>query len=101
MESYFPGKGVYFVRVSKEKGSERFPAIANFGVRPTVNALDRPVLEVHVLGECQFSYGDRLRVEWGRFSRPERKFDNLDSLKAQIRKDIEQARAFYQISGDG
>ena len=97
----FPRRGVYFVRVSKEKGSERIPAVANFGVRPTVNALDRPVLEVHVLGECPFSYGDRLSVEWERFSRPESKFENLDSLKAQIRKDIEQARAFYQISGDG
>ena len=97
----FPGRGVYFVRVSKEKGFERIPAVANFGIRPTVNALDRTVLEVHVLGECPFSYGDRLRVEWERFSRPERKFENLDSLKAQIRKDIEKARAFYQISGDG
>ena len=89
------------LQVSKETGSERFPAVANFGVRPTVNALDRPVLEAHVLGECPFSYGDRLSVEWERFSRPESKFENLDSLKAQIRKDIEQARAFYQISGDG
>jgi riboflavin kinase/FMN adenylyltransferase len=97
----FPRKGVYFVRVSREKGSERLPAVANFGIRPTVNILDRPVLEAHVLGECPFAYGDTLRVEWEHFSRPERKFESLESLEAQIRKDIENARSFYQFSADG
>lgn len=97
----FPRKGVYFARVSSEKGSERLPAVANFGVRPTVNALERPVLETHILGECPFTYGGRLRVEWERFSRDERKFENLESLKAQIREDIENARSFYQLTGNG
>ncbi len=91
----FPRRGVYFVRVSSEKESEQLPAVANFGVKPTVDALDQPALEVHVLEECPFSYGDRLRVEWERFSRPEQKFDSLDSLESQIREDVANARSFY------
>ncbi len=96
-----PKQGVYCVYVSRENGEERLPAVANFGIRPTVNSLEEPLLEVHVLGECPFSYGDSLRVEWANFLRPERKFEGVEQLKAQIQKDIGEANAFFRDSLNG
>jgi len=96
-----PKYGVYAVRVSREGGEERLRAVANFGVRPTVNELTSPLLEVHVLADCPFSYGDRLRVEWESFIRPEMKFDSIDLLKDRIRIDIEEAETFFKEALDG
>ena len=96
-----PLYGVYAVRVSCEHGEERLLAVANFGVRPTVNALKSPLLEVHVLEDCPFSYGERLRVEWETFIRPEIKFDSIDILKEQIGSDIASANTFFKEALDG
>ncbi len=96
-----PKYGVYAVTVSRERGNEQLPAVANFGVRPTINSLEEPLLESHVLGECPFTYGDRLRVEWKRFLRPETKFAGVDALKMQIQKDISEAEAYFQSSDHG
>ncbi|OUW19644.1 MAG: riboflavin biosynthesis protein RibF [Opitutales bacterium TMED158] len=96
-----PCYGVYAVRVSRFDGDERLPGVANFGIRPTVNELKRPLLEAHVLGECPFGYGDRLRVEWIAFLRPEMKFDGIGALRARIAMDIEEARRLFQDSIDG
>jgi len=91
-----PKLGVYCVYVSSENGEERLPAVANFGIRPTVNSLEAPLLEAHVLEACPFTYGDSLRVEWAHFLRPEMKFDSVEQLKAQIHSDIGASAAFFE-----
>ena len=91
-----PKLGVYNVNISREGGEERLPAVANFGIRPTVNSLKKPMLEVHVLGDCPFSYGDSLRVEWLSFLRRERKYECIDKLKTQIQADISDAKLFFE-----
>lgn len=96
-----PKRGVYVVQVSSENGDERLKAVANFGVRPTVNALDEPLLEVHVLEDCPFHYGDQLRVEWLHFLRREMKFESVESLKEQIQRDIDGAKTFFRDSMNG
>lgn len=96
-----PKYGVYAACVSREGGEERLRSVANFGVRPTVNTLESPLLEAHVLEACPFSYGDRLRVEWKAFIRPEMKFDSIDFLKEQIGSDIQEAKTFFKESFDG
>jgi riboflavin kinase/FMN adenylyltransferase len=80
-----PKHGVYQVTV------EGVPGIANYGVRPTVEAAGQPLLEVHVLGPCRWVSGDFLTVEWRRFLREERKFGSLAELKAQVARDVEDA----------
>ena len=91
-----PKLGVYAVQVRRpgDTGGEAYPAVANFGLRPTVERADLPQLEVHVLDECRFGAGDALRVEWLAFLRPEQKFENLDALRAQIARDRDAARAW-------
>ena len=95
-----PAAGVYAVRVrgrgeSPESGR---PAVANYGVRPTVEQAGQPLLEVHVLGDCPWAEGDSLVVEWLKFLRPEKKFSDLDGLRCQIGADRVAAQALFETS---
>lgn len=92
-----PPLGVYCVEVEGIKEGETISVkgVANFGVRPTVERSDDLVLEVHVLEDCPFGVGDRLKVRWFHFLRPEQKFEDLEALRNQIGLDVEEARKFW------
>jgi riboflavin kinase/FMN adenylyltransferase len=95
-----PPNGVYAVLVDRldRTGEPRAFArgVANIGLRPTVGG--GHATEVHLLDFDPASeadkdlYGARLRLHLVMFLRPERKFEDLDALKAQIAKDAEDAR---------
>lgn len=82
-----PRLGVYVVRVTGDKSPKPLRGVANYGLRPTVEASTEPKLETHLLEECPFDAGDRIRVEWLHFLRPEMKFNGLDELRRQIAAD--------------
>lgn len=90
-----PRLGVYAVQVSGPKSAVQHPAVANYGLRPTVEEAAEPRLEAHLLGECPFTAGDAVTVEWLRFLRPEMKFANVEDLRAQIAVDCDTAREFF------
>lgn len=90
-----PRLGVYAVQVSGEKSPAALPAVANYGLRPTVEKAQVPRLEAHVLGDCPFDAGDRLKIEWLRFLRPEMKFANVTELREQIARDRAAAVGFF------
>jgi riboflavin kinase / FMN adenylyltransferase len=81
--------GVYAVRAVVD--GKRLPAVASFGVRPTVDN-GPPLLEVHVLDFAGDLYGREMEVEFVQRIRPELKFDSLDALKAEMARDIAKAR---------
>lgn len=92
-----PTFGVYVVRAQGADGVS-VPAVANYGLRPTVEDSVEPRLEVHVLApipDCWVS-GAHLRVDWLSFLRPETRFEDLASLKAQIDLDVNNARHWFQ-----
>ena len=76
--------GVYYVTVNDKK------ALMNWGVKPTVNNTGEPVAEIHILDFDGNLYGHYLRAEVIKQIRPEQKFDNLNELKKQIKKDIKE-----------
>ena len=92
-ETLRPAKGVYAVRVSIGEGP--YPrwrdGVANLGTRPTF-AGDDLILEVYLVDFDGDLYGQHLRIALIDYLRPEKKFDGLDDLKAQIGRDIEAAR---------
>jgi riboflavin kinase/FMN adenylyltransferase len=90
-----PRYGVYAVRAARAGGTEWHPAVANYGLRPTVEAATEPRLEAHLLGPCSFAAGDAVRVEWLSFLRAEMKFASVDELREQIGRDREAAAAFF------
>jgi len=90
-----PRFGVYAVLVSGAKTIDPLPAVANYGLRPTVENSVIPRLEIHILAPCPFGEGDELFIEWLSFLRPEKKFDGVEALRAQIATDRESALAWF------
>lgn len=86
-----PAHGVYATRVYL--GTAVYSAVTNIGVRPTVDDSGTVTIETFLLGYHGELYGETLRVEFLKRLREERKFENVDSLREQIGKDIEAAKA--------
>lgn len=87
-----PLEGVFAVTVG---GLEReYRGVANVGVRPTVDGRE-PLLEVHLFDFADDIYGRLLTVDFQHKIRDERTFDGLDSLKAQIGRDIAATHEWF------
>ena len=83
---YLPKFGVYGCTITN---MENISAIANIGVKPTLNEEHRPTLEVHIPNFEGDLYGRKLYICFKKFIRPEQKFSGLEALTDQIKKDIQ------------
>jgi len=88
-----PLTGIYAAKVHGIGAAAR-PAVASLGVRPTITASGRAVLEVHVFDFSGDLYAAHLRVEFLHKIRDEEKYPDLDTLKTQIARDCEAAKSF-------
>ena len=91
-----PRHGVYAARAVLDDGSEHM-AVTNVGVRPTVSGEDRISVESYILDYSGNLYERQVRIEFFHFIRPEMKFPSVDALKAQILKDAETTRTYFEI----
>lgn len=91
-----PLLGIFAVEVYGLNG-EPLPGAASLGKRPTVKNPDAvPVLEVHLFDFNAEIYGRRVRVDFLHKLRDEEKYPDLDSLVAQIRRDVDNAKQFLK-----
>lgn len=90
--------GVYAVKVFWPERPQGAPAVASLGVRPTLG-MTACLLEAHVFGGTLALYGVELEIEPWRYLRPQLRFDSLDALAAQMQADGEQAKRFFEMSG--
>ena len=88
-----PKFGVYACRV--ELDGTLYCAVANVGTRPTVGG-HRITVEPWILGFDGDLYGREITLEFHKFLRPERKFDSLEDLQAEIRKNAEETKDFFE-----
>lgn len=93
-----PAFGVYAVRVDTGEGSRI--AVANVGVRPTVDRDGRITVEPWLLDYDGDLYGREIRVEFCARLRPEKKFSGIGELKAEILRNAQQARAWFAAHPD-
>ena len=94
LEGYIePKYGVYAVRIIIENGKSKgiWDAVANVGRRPTFDKKD-VLLETYIFDFEDDIYEQAIKVEFVDFIRPEMKFEGLESLKLQIKKDCLIAR---------
>ena len=82
-------KGVYATRVRIGRNVRK--SITNVGVRPTVDGKNL-CAETNIFDFEGDLYGKCVRVEFIDFIRPERKFDSIEELSAQVHSDIERAK---------
>lgn len=91
-----PLMGIFAVELYGLNGAP-LPGVASLGRRPTVKGVDAvPVLEVHLFDFKAEIYGRRVRVDFLHKLRDEEKYPDLDSLVAQIRRDVEHAQTYHQ-----
>jgi riboflavin kinase / FMN adenylyltransferase len=91
-----PPDGVYAVTVDEVDADARAirtlaMGVTNVGVRPTVGG-DRRAVETYLLDFSRDVYGARLRLHLVARLRDETRFASLGELKAQIARDVAEAR---------
>ncbi len=91
-----PLMGIFAVELCGLNG-EPLAGVASLGKRPTVKGADAvPVLEVHLFDFKAEIYGRRVRVDFLHKLRDEEKYPDLDTLVAQIRRDVDNAKQFLK-----
>lgn len=98
-EELVPANGVYAARVAVSEPGEApepdtvwYDAAVYIGTRPTFAAGER-LIEVHLLDTRREVYGHRIRIDFMQRVRAEMVFGGPQELSAQIRRDVERARA--------
>lgn len=86
-------RGVYACKVRTEQGT--YLAVTNVGSRPTVGG-HHVTVEPWILDFEGDLYGKRITVEFHQFLRPEKKFDSLEALQAEIQKNAAQTRKILE-----
>ena len=91
-----PAYGIYAVSVRLDDGSEH-PGVASLGIRPT---FEPPVelLEANLFGFSGDLYGRTIEVGLLHYIRPELKFDSMEALGAQMKKDADDAKRLMAIT---
>ena len=88
-----PRFGVYACRALVR--GHWYPAVTNIGVRPTVSGSGITV-EPWILQFEGDLYGSQITLEFYKFLRPEQKFDSLDALTREIRRNADQTLRYLQ-----
>ena len=83
--------GVYAVKIFINKSRKVYKGIANLGFRPTFKQ-KKILLEVNIFNFSGNLYNKKLSVEFLKFIRGEKKFDGIDQLRNQIKRDILKAK---------
>lgn len=91
-----PPNGVYITQCFYN--GQRYPSITNVGVKPTIGKYQKNV-ETHIFNFDKELYGKTIRVEFLEKVRPEKKFDSVEALSAQITEDCISARAYHRQKG--
>lgn len=87
-DKLIPANGVYCVKALGHIG------MMNIGYRPTLDNGPQKSLEVHLLDFEGDLYGDEIKIEFIKFLRPERKFDNIEELIKQLEEDEKECRKY-------
>ena len=93
-----PADGVYAAWYVRPDGSQ-YPSAVNVGRRPTFYEFsERSLIEAHLIGFRGDLYGEPARLRFIGRLRGERKFDGVDGLRSQLRKDVVEAGQMLGIT---
>ena len=89
-----PRHGVYAAMAYID--GQEYMSVTNVGIRPTVSDSGNVNGESFLLDFCGNLYGHRARIDFYKFLRPERKFDDVNELAAQIKSDAQTTREYFE-----
>lgn len=90
-----PAVGAYAVKVRLENSMEWKHGMMNIGMRPTFDG-HQQTLEVHVFRLKENLYGQQLEIAFIERLRGEQRFDSVEALKEQLRRDAKAAEQLLQ-----
>jgi len=93
-----PSDGIYAVTIEfnfDETGQKPAMGMAYIGHRPTINGMSRNI-EANIFDFDEDIYGHTIRINFLNFLRGDKKFNSLDDLKEQLKKDEKAARKILQ-----
>jgi len=94
-EKFLPTDGVYATQTIIS--GEKFNGVTNIGLRPTVdNSGSVRSVETHLFNYTGDLYGQHIKTKLLEFIRPERRFNSIDELKAQVAADALLAQKLMQ-----
>ncbi len=94
-----PRFGVYACRCFVD--GKVYIGVSNVGIKPTIIEEEKHIAcETHILDYSGYLYGKKIRVDFCKFIRPEKKFGSIELLAEEIRKNIAQIRAYFEEKGE-
>lgn len=94
-DKLLPPNGVYYSYVHYE--GKRYHAITNIGSKPTVNQTSRLSVETYLYQFDQELYEQEIVTELLHFKRPEQKFVDVEALRCQMERDLQEGRAYHGL----
>ncbi|MBQ8199484.1 MAG: riboflavin biosynthesis protein RibF [Lachnospiraceae bacterium] len=98
-QKIMPPGGVYFSTVTY--GQQTFYGVTNIGYKPTVESPDgaanRLGVETYIYDFDEDIYEKDIVVHLHHYERGEKKFENLDALKAAIAADVKKGKEYFGI----
>jgi riboflavin kinase / FMN adenylyltransferase len=91
-----PASGVYITRTSEFHSTRQWTSITNIGYRPTFGNNEELTIETFLLDPLDGATPERIRLDFLRRIRDERKFESPEALKAQILRDVGRAKAYFR-----
>jgi riboflavin kinase/FMN adenylyltransferase len=91
---YLPRQGVYITKVYID--GQSYMGMCNIGYNPTFDALSKPSLEVYILDFSEDIYHKKIKVEFYKQLRLEKKFSSCEELIEQLKKDKDEVKLYFQ-----
>lgn len=91
-----PRRGVYVSNVVLD--GARLRAVTNVGTRPTFSSADIVSIESHIIDFSGDLYGRACSVEFLKYLRGERAFDDAEELRRRIALDVAEAAGYEEAS---
>ncbi len=89
-----PRFGVYCAKVLVN--GRWYIGVTNIGVKPTVGEKIAPLAETFIVDYEGDLYGKEITIELYEFVRPEKTFDSFDELKAEIARNTEFTKKYFE-----
>ncbi|MCI8464833.1 MAG: bifunctional riboflavin kinase/FAD synthetase [Lachnospiraceae bacterium] len=93
-EKLLPPNGVYTAAV--EIDGTIYRGVSNVGYKPTIEGNYPKGVETYIFDFNRDLYGKTLDVQLFRYQREEQKFASVEELKAQLVRDVEESRRFFE-----
>jgi len=94
LDRALPAYGIYVTRAYMRENS--YESCTSIGIRPTFDVEPRPIVETYILDFDEDVYRQEMRIDLLHRLRGEQRFASAEELIAQMRRDIEDTRAWFK-----